>query len=105
MITLRDNEEAYNRYTLRPRILRNVSSFDFSTALFGIRTTQRIIERAESERMNHGSVQDVQLTFQSESGYKAVFVSVDLPVLGTRVNESCNNFSITRGRDVPGLGS
>ncbi|PMD56828.1 FMN-dependent dehydrogenase [Hyaloscypha bicolor E] len=39
MITLRDNEEAYNRYKLRPRILVNVSIIDMSTTIFGTKVS------------------------------------------------------------------
>lgn len=35
MITLRENEEAFNRYKIRPRILRNVSDIDLSTEFLG----------------------------------------------------------------------
>lgn len=33
--SLRDNEDAYSRYKLRPRILINVSKIDMSTTIFG----------------------------------------------------------------------
>lgn len=32
---LRDNEEAYNRYKLRPRVLRDVDGVDMSATIFG----------------------------------------------------------------------
>lgn len=35
MLTLRDNEEAFNRYRIRPRILTDVSDVDTTTQLFG----------------------------------------------------------------------
>ncbi|KAF2722720.1 FMN-dependent dehydrogenase [Polychaeton citri CBS 116435] len=35
LLTLRDNEAAFDRYKLRPRILRNVSKVDTSTTIFG----------------------------------------------------------------------
>ncbi|EXJ68546.1 uncharacterized protein A1O5_08339 [Cladophialophora psammophila CBS 110553] len=35
MITLRDNEAAFDRYRIRPRILRNVSVVDTSTTIWG----------------------------------------------------------------------
>ncbi|OJJ46810.1 hypothetical protein ASPZODRAFT_66565 [Penicilliopsis zonata CBS 506.65] len=37
MISVQDNEAAYNRYKIRPRILRNVADLDTSTDLFGHR--------------------------------------------------------------------
>jgi hypothetical protein len=41
--SLRDNEEAYNRYKIRPRILVNVSNLDTSTTIFGTKVTPRSI--------------------------------------------------------------
>ncbi|KAK6387175.1 hypothetical protein LTS17_000441 [Exophiala oligosperma] len=35
MITLRDNEAAFDRYRIRPRILKNVSHIDTSTTIWG----------------------------------------------------------------------
>ena len=35
---MRDNEEAYNRYKIRPRILVNVDNVDISTEIFGCKT-------------------------------------------------------------------
>lgn len=35
LITLRDNENAYDRYKIRPRVLRNVSNLDPTTKVFG----------------------------------------------------------------------
>ncbi|KAF7561394.1 hypothetical protein G7046_g2750 [Stylonectria norvegica] len=35
LITLRDNEDAFNRYKIRPRVLVNVSDLDISTTIFG----------------------------------------------------------------------
>ncbi|KAJ8132307.1 hypothetical protein O1611_g1311 [Lasiodiplodia mahajangana] len=37
LITLRENETAYDRYKIRPRVLRNVSQLDTSTTIFGTR--------------------------------------------------------------------
>ena len=34
-VTLRDNEDAFSRYKLRPRVLRNVDDPDLSTTIFG----------------------------------------------------------------------
>jgi hypothetical protein len=39
--SLRDNEESYNRYKIRPRILVNVSNLDTSTAIFGTKVTPK----------------------------------------------------------------
>lgn len=32
---LRENEESFNRYKIRPRVLRNVSNIDTSTTILG----------------------------------------------------------------------
>ncbi|PYI00913.1 FMN-dependent dehydrogenase family protein [Aspergillus sclerotiicarbonarius CBS 121057] len=34
LITVQDNEDAYNRYKIRPRVLRDVSNLDTSTTIF-----------------------------------------------------------------------
>ena len=41
-ITLRENEEAWRRYRLRPRVLRDVSTVDTSTTLLGQRSTMPV---------------------------------------------------------------
>ena len=40
---------------------------------------------------------------QTEAGYKALFVSVDLPVLGNRINEVRNNFSFPPHLTFPNI--
>lgn len=62
-----------NPYAMQISFLRDIS------------TTQRIIERAE------------------KAGYKAIFVSVDLPVLGNRLNEARNNFVFPKHLGLPNL--
>ncbi|GAW16861.1 hypothetical protein ANO14919_063060 [Xylariales sp. No.14919] len=37
LITLRENETAYDRYKIRPRVLRNISDLDTTTTIFGTR--------------------------------------------------------------------
>ena len=39
LITLQDNEEAYNRYKIKPRILVNVQDIDLSSEIFGCKTS------------------------------------------------------------------
>lgn len=41
--------------------------------------------------------------FPAEAGYKALFVSVDLPILGNRLNEIRNNFSFPTHLNFPNL--
>lgn len=38
---LRENEEAYRRYKIRPRILVNVDHVDTSTEIFGIKASNK----------------------------------------------------------------
>lgn len=40
IFSLRDNEEAYNRYKLRPRVLRNVGQVDMNTEIFGVKVRE-----------------------------------------------------------------
>lgn len=37
--TLRENTEAYNKYRIRPRVLRDISAIDTSTMVFGHRNS------------------------------------------------------------------
>lgn len=39
MLTLKDNEEAFNRYRIRPRLLTDVSDIDPSTTVFGTKVS------------------------------------------------------------------
>lgn len=41
-ITLRENHNAYGRVWFRPRVLRNVSQVDFSTSIFGFKTSMPV---------------------------------------------------------------
>ena len=38
METLRENEQAFSRYKLRPRVLRNVADVDTSAEVFGVKS-------------------------------------------------------------------
>ena len=38
LVTLKDNEEAFNRYKIRPRVLVNVENIDLSGEIFGFKT-------------------------------------------------------------------
>ncbi|KAF5512943.1 Oxidase FUB9 [Colletotrichum aenigma] len=81
MITVRDNEEAYNRHKIRPRVLRDVSNIDTTTTIFGA----KILQRAE------------------QAGYKAVMMTVDAPMLGRRLNEYRNAFGLPEGMGYPNV--
>ncbi|GME25460.1 FMN-dependent dehydrogenase family protein [Neofusicoccum parvum] len=153
MITLRDNEAAFDRYKIRPRILVNVSTVDTSTTIFGTKVsfplgfapaamhklahpdgevaTSRAAAKAgicmglsaysttsmeEVAEQGMGNPYVIQLTMLRDrsvaeqmlrraesSGYKAVFLTVDCPVLGLRLNEYRNNFTLPDGMTYPNL--
>ncbi|KIW88560.1 uncharacterized protein Z519_10606 [Cladophialophora bantiana CBS 173.52] len=155
MITVRDNEDAYNRYKLRPRVLRDVDGVDMTTTIFGVQVaaplgfapsaahklahpdgelaTSRAAAKnnipmclssyasvaLEEVKAAGGSnphamqitfVRDLEATKEQISraeraGYHAIFVSVDLPILGRRLNESRNNFSFPAGLEFPNIRS
>lgn len=41
-ITLRENHNAYGRVWFRPRVLRNVAQVDYSTSIFGYKTSMPV---------------------------------------------------------------
>ncbi|KAL5362533.1 FMN-dependent dehydrogenase family protein [Aspergillus floccosus] len=142
MSTLYDNEKAYDRYKLRPRVLRDVHDVDMTSEIFGVKATAPIgFAPAAAHKLAHPvgeigtsrvaarngipmclstysttSLEDViaegtgnpyamQVSFfqdrevtrslirrAEKAGYKALFVSVDLPVLGNRLSEKRNRF-------------
>ncbi|CAM1506194.1 Fc.00g058350.m01.CDS01 [Cosmosporella sp. VM-42] len=153
LVTLRDNEEAYNRYKIRPRILINVDNIDISGEIFGQKTalplgfspaamhglahpdgelgTSRAaakygicmglssyatesLENVAAEGKGNPYVMQlcvlrdrettVQILRRAEaSGYKAIFLSVDTPLLGRRLNEYRNNFVLPDDMEWPNL--
>ena len=170
---MKDNEDAFNRYKIRPRVLRDVSNLDTSTTIcntkvsfpFGFSPaashkiahpdgevgtskvaaeanicmalsshatcsledviaegagnpymiqfiilkdrdiTRQLLERAESETnaFSFSSLLVLILLTSSESGYKAVMLTVDAPMLGRRLNEYRNSFGIPKGMGYPNL--
>ncbi|KAK1852006.1 fmn-dependent dehydrogenase family protein [Colletotrichum chrysophilum] len=153
LVTLKDNEEAYNRYKILPRILVNVDNIDLSTTIFGTKVSfplgfspaamhklahpdgEAATSRAAAkmnicmalssyatESMENVAAQglgnpyvmqlcvlrDRETTIQilkraEASGYKAIFLSVDTPLLGRRLNEYRNNFTLPDGVEWPNL--
>ncbi|KAK2596022.1 hypothetical protein N8I77_013532 [Diaporthe amygdali] len=170
METLRENEEAYRRYKIRPRILVNVDHVDTSAEIFGVKVSNQYYRRlagladaskvpfplgfspsamhqlahpegevatskaaaAEGICMGLSSYSTVSLeevaqqglgnplfmqvcvlkdrrtTLQllkraEAAGYKAIFVSVDVPVLGRRLNEMRNSFTLPEDMQLPNL--
>ncbi|OJZ87843.1 hypothetical protein ASPFODRAFT_32470 [Aspergillus luchuensis CBS 106.47] len=173
LITVKDNEDAFNRYKIRPRVLRDVSNLDTSTTIcntkvsfpFGFapaathkiahpdgeigtskvaaeanicmalsshatcsledviaegsgnpymiqfiilkdrNITRQLLERAESETHRFVSliIAGAKSSYVTESGYKAVMLTVDAPMLGRRLNEYRNSFGIPKGMGYPNL--
>ncbi|KAH7013785.1 (S)-2-hydroxy-acid oxidase [Ilyonectria destructans] len=153
LLTLRDNEEAYNRYKIRPRILVNVQDVDISGEIFGCKTALPLgFSPAAMHRLAHPdgelatsraaakagicmglssyateSIEDVgaqglgnpyvmqvcvvkdrsvtlQILQRAEAaGYKAIFLSVDVPLLGRRLNEYRNGFVLPDDMAWPNL--
>ncbi|KAH8680637.1 (S)-2-hydroxy-acid oxidase [Xylariales sp. PMI_506] len=153
LVTLRDNQDAYNRYKIRPRILVNVDNIDISGEIFGYKTALPLgFSPAAMHKLAHpdgelatsraaakfgicmglssyateslenviaqGSgnpyvmqlcvLRDRATTIQmvrraERAGYKAIFLSVDTPLLGRRLNEYRNNFTLPEGLEWPNL--
>ncbi|KAF2158019.1 FMN-dependent dehydrogenase [Myriangium duriaei CBS 260.36] len=153
MITLQDNEEAFNRYKIRPRILRNVSNIDTSATICGEKSKFPLaLAPVAMQRLAHpdgevacsraaakmgvpmclssystSSLEDVKaqgstnaymvqmcivrdrsVTLQlleraEKAGYKALFLSVDVPVLGIRLNEARNKFQLPDSLKFPNI--
>ncbi|KAF2169495.1 hypothetical protein M409DRAFT_20709 [Zasmidium cellare ATCC 36951] len=153
LIILKDNEEAYNRYKLRPRTLRNVHDLDMSATVFGTKVSipfgfspaghhatvhpdgEVATSRAAAKNniamalsayasydltdvMQQGQGnpyaihvciyrnrrKTLQILQRAEAaGFKAVIVSVDIPVLGLRLSEYRNDFKIPTHVKIPML--
>ncbi|KAF7191926.1 Oxidase FUB9 [Pseudocercospora fuligena] len=153
LITLRDNEDAYNRYKIKPRILVNVDNIDLSSSIFGCKTSMPIgISPSAMHKLAHPDgelgtsraaasfdiamclssyatesiesvaaqgkgnpyamqmcvLRDRKITTQilrraESAGCKAFFLSVDVPMLGRRLNEYRNNFILPDDMKWPNL--
>ncbi|KAI9155665.1 Oxidase FUB9 [Paramyrothecium foliicola] len=138
LITLHDNEEAYNRYKIIPRILVNVDNVDLTSSIFGIKTSLPLgFSPAAMHRLAHPdgelatsraaakmnicmalssyateSLENVAAQsrgnpcfngLKASAGYKAIFLSVDTPLLGRRLNEYRNNFVLPDDMSWPNL--
>ncbi|PLB35138.1 alpha-hydroxy acid oxidase [Aspergillus candidus] len=154
--TLHDNESAFTRYRLLPRILRNVDPIDTTTRIFGEDVALPFgFAPTAAHRLAHfdgelatsraaasngipmclsswatSGVEDViaqgqargwkayamQVSFfrdrevtrgvierAERAGYKAILVSVDLPILGNRLSDSRNRFSFPPDMEFPVL--
>ncbi|KAK0664319.1 Peroxisomal (S)-2-hydroxy-acid oxidase GLO4 [Lasiodiplodia hormozganensis] len=137
MISLRENEEAYNRYKIRPRILVSFPLGLSPTAMHrlahpdGELATSRAaakngicmglssyatesLENVAAQGMGNPYVmqmcvlKDREITLQllrraEAAGYKALFLSVDVPVLGLRLNEFRNKFVLPEDMAYPNI--
>ncbi|KIY02029.1 uncharacterized protein Z520_02167 [Fonsecaea multimorphosa CBS 102226] len=155
MITLRDNEAAFDRYRIRPRILRNVSTVDTSTTIWGSKvlfpfgfspaamhrlahpegevgtsracaalnvamglsaysndSLEDVIKQGEGKTnpyaMQVSLLRSRELTVQlleraEKAGYRAILLTVDAPMLGRRLNEFRNSFSMPKGTTYPNI--
>ncbi|KAI7204637.1 hypothetical protein D0869_01090 [Hortaea werneckii] len=153
LITLRDNEAAFDRYKIKPRILVNVEEIDTSGELFGVKTSMPLGfspsamhrlahpdgEIATSRAAANANIAMALSSYSTESlenvkaqglsnpyamqlcvlrdryttkqileraeaaGYSAIFLSVDVPLLGRRLNEFRNDFHLPDGMEWPNL--
>uniref|UniRef100_L2FS58 Fmn-dependent dehydrogenase family protein n=1 Tax=Colletotrichum fructicola (strain Nara gc5) TaxID=1213859 RepID=L2FS58_COLFN len=129
MITVQDNEDAYNRYKIRPRVLRDVSNIDTSTTIFGVKVALPFgFSPAATHKLAHPEgascrcgwhpdgtlcichfiLKNRDITRQilqraEQAGYKAVMMTVDAPMLGRRLNEYRNAFGLPEGMGYPNI--
>ncbi|KAL5356578.1 FMN-dependent dehydrogenase [Aspergillus floccosus] len=153
LITLRENEAAFERYKILPRTLVNVDKIDTSTEILGTKVALPFgFSPAASQKLAHPdgelavsraaakygicmglssysnySLEDVanqglenpyamqmcvlrdrSITIQllqraEKAGYKALFLSVDVPVLGKRLNEYRNNYELPKDMSWPNI--
>ncbi|KAJ5320218.1 hypothetical protein PENANT_c010G09097 [Penicillium antarcticum] len=153
LITLNENETAYDRYKIRPRILKNVDKIDTSTEILGSKVALPFgFSPAASMKLAHPDgelatsraaakygltmglssysnypledvaaqgtgnphvmqmcvLRDRSLTIQlleraEKAGYKALFLSVDVPVLGKRLNEYRHEYRIPEDMSWPNI--
>ncbi|KAF2447169.1 FMN-dependent dehydrogenase [Karstenula rhodostoma CBS 690.94] len=153
MVTLRDNEAAFDRYRIVPRVLRNVSDLDTSTTFCGQKISfplgfspsamqkmahpigevgtsraaaaisvpmclssyattslEEVIQHSTGNpyMMQMCVVKDRNITLQllkraESAGYKALFLSVDVPALGRRLNEMRNEFVLPKDMTFPNI--
>ncbi|KAH7380517.1 FMN-dependent dehydrogenase [Phaeosphaeria sp. MPI-PUGE-AT-0046c] len=145
--TLAENMSAYQKYRIRPRVLRDISSIDTSVSIFGYRnsiplgvapTAMQGLAHSEAElatarackemgvvmglsSFSTTSLEDVKDAMGNEhpgalqlylfedreesrrliqrakkAGYKAVFLTVDTPMLGRRNLEIRNQFTLPK---------
>lgn len=151
--TVRENKSAYDRYSLRPRVMVDVTEVDTSTICLGSKVAfplgfspsanhglahpdaERGTSRAAAKKKINmalsswtntspkvvaeqgkdagisyahqlSAVKDVEVTMSiirnaEACGYKAIFLSVDCPLLGRRLNEMKNTFTLPSNCTFP----
>ncbi|KAH7157311.1 FMN-dependent dehydrogenase [Dactylonectria estremocensis] len=153
LISLRDNESAYDRYRIRPRVLKNVSNLNPSTSFLGVKvkfpfgfspTAMQAMAHPDGEvgtskaaaamgvpmglscystialeeviAHSSGNPYGMQLSLLKNkdamitmvkraeaAGFKAMFLTLDGPRLGRRLNEYRNAFGVPKGMEYPNL--
>ncbi|KAF9363701.1 Hydroxyacid oxidase 1 [Mortierella sp. NVP85] len=87
MQTLRDNQEAFNRLRLRPRILRDVSKVNTQTKLLGSPVSSPIcLSPTAMQRLAHDEGE--------KATARALVITVDTPFLGRRLADVRNVFKL-----------
>src|SRR5216117_691304 len=127
-VTLRRNREAFGRWALRPRVLRDVRKRDTKTVLLGERVSMPVCVAPTSfHALVHpeGEVATARGTAAAETiliastistkpleelvnravkaGYKALCLTADTPVLGRRERDERNAFTLPPGFGIANL--
>eukprot|EP00913_Durusdinium_trenchii_P029541 g27692.t1 len=126
-ITLRDNHMAFQRITMRPRILVNVREIDMSTQILGVAIVKAAKKAGVPYMLPTLSTEGIRIAVLSpppklhqvgtifcctgrseeyvqkleQAGVQALFVTVDAPQLGRREKDMRNKFT-QQGSDVQG---
>nr|GMC86733.1 peroxisomal (S)-2-hydroxy-acid oxidase GLO4-like [Ipomoea batatas]GMD01569.1 peroxisomal (S)-2-hydroxy-acid oxidase GLO4-like [Ipomoea batatas] len=124
--TLKDNEEAFHRIIIRPRVLIDVSRMDMSTTILGYKTSAPImIAPTDRHKLAHpdGEVAtaraaaacDVIMVYKrrditelmvrraDRNGFKAIILTVDTPKLGRREASIKNKLVLPPSKNFEGL--
>ncbi|KAF4544072.1 FMN-dependent dehydrogenase family protein [Lasiodiplodia theobromae] len=131
LITLRENEEAFNRYKIRPRVLVNVDNIDASAEIFGqkvafplgfspaamhklahpdgeLATSRAAANHNIPMALSSYATESIEAVAAQGKGNPyvmqiAIFLSVDVPVLGRRLNEFRNKFVLPEDMAWPNI--
>ncbi|KAL4751072.1 hypothetical protein BDW72DRAFT_212974 [Aspergillus terricola var. indicus] len=112
LITLRENQSAYDRYLIRPRALRNVANLDTTTTILGSKvkfpcgfspTAMHALAHPDGEVATIKEAMIQMIKGAEAAGFKALLLTLDVPYLGRRLNEFRNNFNMPKGMEYPNL--